>query len=227
VADPLSKRDDLEPLAGLRLRTERLELRLGTVDEVMELGRLAEQGVHSPAVMPFAVAWTDAIGTATFLDGFVGFHRERLEEWSPDDWTLNLLVWANGQLAGSQGIGAKHFFANRTVTTGSWLGARFQRMGIGTEMRSAALELAFAHLGAIAATSGWLDGNTASRRVSEKCGYVESGTSEVFPRGVAVPHHDVRLEAHNWRAPQPVACENAVACLRLFGAAAVSDGSPD
>jgi RimJ/RimL family protein N-acetyltransferase len=227
VADPLTSRDDLEPLAGLRLRTERLELRLGTVDEVMELGRLAEQGIHPRSEMPFGVAWTDATGTATFLDDFAGFHREKLDTWSRDDWELNLLVWANRELVGTQGIGAKQFCTNRTVTTGSWLGARHQRMGIGTEMRSAVLELAFVHLGATAATSGWLEGNAASRRVSEKCGYVETGMSVLRPRGVPVPHHDVRLEAHDWRAPQPVACENIAACLPLFGIAPASGEAAD
>ena len=53
---------DLEPLFDVRLRTPRLELRLGTPEEIDELGRLAERGIHPPEEMPFAVAWSDQIG---------------------------------------------------------------------------------------------------------------------------------------------------------------------
>lgn len=81
---------DLTPLYALRVRTPCLELRLGSREELVELARLAEAGVHPPDAMPFAVAWTDRIGEPDFLDGFVAFH-EHLAEWSPDDWTLNLL----------------------------------------------------------------------------------------------------------------------------------------
>ena len=58
-------------LYGLRLRTPQLELRLGSHEELLELGRLAERGVHPPDEMPFSIAWTDGIGTPEFLDGFV------------------------------------------------------------------------------------------------------------------------------------------------------------
>ncbi len=58
-------------LCDLRLRTERLELRLPTDDELVELFRVAERGIHPPDEMPFAVAWTDDLR----LDAFVEFHR--------------------------------------------------------------------------------------------------------------------------------------------------------
>jgi hypothetical protein len=51
---------EISPLFGLRLRTPRLELRLPTDDELVELRELAHAGVHPPDEMPFAVAWTDA-----------------------------------------------------------------------------------------------------------------------------------------------------------------------
>ena len=44
----------MEALYGLRLRTPRLELRLWSHDELLELGRLAERGIHPPDEMPFA-----------------------------------------------------------------------------------------------------------------------------------------------------------------------------
>ncbi|MFE3773133.1 hypothetical protein [Streptomyces sp. NPDC059122] len=47
------------PLAGLRLTTPRLELRLPNLDDLAALASLAADGVHDPAVQPFTVAWTD------------------------------------------------------------------------------------------------------------------------------------------------------------------------
>ncbi len=204
-------------LHRLRLRTPRLELRLGSEVELQELGRLAQRGIHPPEEMPFAVAWSDAIGEPNFLDSFVSYHETRLAAWTPEDWRLNLLVWADAELVGTQSLAARSFSTQRTVATGSWLGSAFQRQGYGTEMRAAVLELAFRGLDANAATSGWLEGNAASARVSERLGYRETGTGEIAPRGTPVVHHDVRLERSDWRAPFPVEIEELTLLLPLFG----------
>lgn len=213
---------DESALYGLRLHTPRLELRLGSREELLELGRLAERGVHPPDEMPFSVAWTDGIGTSGFLDGFVEFHEQSLASWSPEKWTLNLLVWAHGTLVGTQGIGGDMFAERRAVATGSWLGQEHQRRGIGTEMRAAVLELAFRGLGADLATSGWLEGNDASRRVSEKLGYREIGARTENPRGRSVVAHDVVIERAAWRTPVAVQLEGLEPCLPLFGVSATA-----
>jgi len=139
--------------------------------------------------------------------------------WTADSWGVDFLVWERGALADAMGISAENFAADRTVTTGSWLGATYQGRGIGTEMRVAVLELAFRGLGAVAATSGFLEGNRPSARVSEKLGYVETGIGEISPRGVPVPHHDLRLERRDWVAPFPVEISGVEAALPLLGAA--------
>ncbi len=208
---------DVAPLYELRVRTPRLELRLGTHEELVELGRLAERGTHAPEEMPFAVAWTDRIGEPDFLDGFVEYHESHLRDWSPEHWELGLLVWERGTLAGTQGIFAKSFAKTRHVGTGSWLGREFQGRGIGTEMRAAVLELAFLGLGAAETESDWLAGNEASRRVSEKLGYVELGVGSLSPRGIPVPAHDVRITREAWVCPMEVAIEGLEPCLPLFG----------
>lgn len=208
---------NVEPLYGLQLSTPRLELRLGSREDLFELARLAEDGIHPREEMPFAVAWSDQIGSPGFVDEFVAFHEGQLAEWAPEEWHLNLLVWADGLLAGTQGIGAERFGIDRVVGTGSWLGARFQGRGYGTEMRAAVLELAFRGLGAIAATSGWLEGNMASARVSAKLGYHEVGVGEIAPRGVTVPHHDLRLEHADWHCPVAVDISGLGPALPLFG----------
>jgi RimJ/RimL family protein N-acetyltransferase len=208
---------DLAPLFDLRLRTPRLELRLGTPDEIDELGALATRGIHPPEEMPFGVAWTDAIGKPGFHESFADFHRNQCESWSPLDWHLDLLVWAEGELAGNQELYAKGFREDRVVGSGSWLGAAFQGRGIGTEMRTAVLELAFRGLGAVAATSGWLEGNRASAGVSKKLGYRETGISEISPRGVPIAHHDLRLDRVDWVPSSPVEIAGLERALPLFG----------
>jgi len=188
-------------------------------DEIDALGRLAQQGIHPPEEMPFAVAWSDRIGEPTFPDEFRGYHAGLLTAWRPDAWRIDFLVWEHGSLVGAQGISSTDFASQRTVETGSWVGAAHQGRGIGTEMRSAALALIFRGLGAVAATSGWLEGNASSARVSEKLGYREKGTSEMSPRGVPVPHHDLRLERVDWVCAIPVEISGLGPALPLFGAA--------
>jgi RimJ/RimL family protein N-acetyltransferase len=210
------------PLYELCLRTPRLELRLGNREELAALARLAQEGIHPPEEMPFAVAWTDHSDEEGFVESFVEFHEAALRDWRPDKWSLNLLVFVEALLAGSQTIGAEDFASTRTVGTGSWLGKRFQRRGLGTEMRAAVLELAFGELGAEAATSGAIVGNEASKRVSEKLGYTSTGTSTVSPRGEPLTHFDLRIQRDAWASPVPVEIAGLGGCLALFGLSAAS-----
>lgn len=216
---------DIAPLFGLRLRTPRLELRLGSPDDVQALGRLARQGIHPPEEMPFGVAWSDGISEPGFEGKFAAYHADALATWSPELWRLDLLAWESESLVGTQTLRGARFADEGIVDTGSWLGRAAQGRGLGTEMRAAALELAFRGLGAVAATSGWLEGNRASARVSEKLGYYETGISEIHPRGVPVPHHDLRLERADWVSPFPVEISALAPALALFGAAQRSERS--
>jgi RimJ/RimL family protein N-acetyltransferase len=205
---------DISPLFELRLRTPRLELRLPTHDELVELRELAHAGIHPPDEMPFAVAWTDEPYSEEWV---VAFHEEQRTAWRRDAWDLELGVWSDGELAGVQAMYGKNFALSRTVTTGSWLGQRFQGRGIGTEMRVAVLELAFRGLGAELARSGAVEGNPASLRVSEKLGYRVTGRGTVSPRGVEVGHDDVELLREDWRPPFAVDIDGLGTCLHLFG----------
>ena len=178
------------PLTRLRLRTPRLELRLGTLAELYALYAVAEGGIHDPAKMPFGVAWTDDLDEQSF----VAHHIDALARSTADDWTLNLVAFHEGRPVGVQALRAEHFGETRTIDTGSWLGRAFQGRGLGTEMRSAALSLAFHHLGATRATSGAIAGNPQSLGVSRKLGYVEVGSHQVSPRGTAVEHLDLEID---------------------------------
>jgi RimJ/RimL family protein N-acetyltransferase len=209
---------NVEPLYKLRLTTPRLELRLGTREELVEVHELARQGIHPPDEMPFESPWTDRSGDADFVEQCVAFHESALRDWRPDRWSFNPLVFLAGRPIGSQGMRAEDFPTRCEVDTGSWLAQAFQGQGIGTEMRTALLELAFRMLGAEAALSGSVLGNESSKRVSEKLGYAIVGTSTIAPRGEPVDKFDFRLEREDWCPPFPVEIEGGDECLALFGA---------
>jgi RimJ/RimL family protein N-acetyltransferase len=208
---------NVAPLYELRLRTPRLELRLGTREELVELGRLAEEGIHPPEEMPFEVPWTDRAGEPQFVDDFVAFHETTLGQWTTERWSLNLLAFLDDRPVGSQSMCGEEFRARREIDTGSWLGHAYQRQGLGTEMRAAVVELAFRRLGARVALSGSVVGNESSKRVSEKLGYTVVGTSTIAPRGEPVTKYDLRIEEGAWRAPFPIEIEGVRECLALFG----------
>jgi len=206
----------LEPLFRLRIRTPRLELRLPTDAELVELYEVAAAGIHPREEMPFGVAWTDDLAQETF----VAYHRSSRETWTPQSWKIDFGTWVEGVLAGVQGIGADAYAEQRTIATGSWLGSRFQGSGVGTEMRAAVVELAFRELGAAAVTSSAFESNAASRRVSEKLGYRIVEHNTMSPRGMPQPHLELRLDRDGWPgAPFPVEIEGVESCLPLFGAA--------
>lgn len=206
---------NLRPLWEIRLHTPRLELRLPTDEELVELFGVAERGVHPPDEMPFYFPWTDDLR----LDSFLEFHRGTWDEWRPEKWTLNLVAFSSGRPIGSQGIGAEDFAAKREVETGSWLGEPFQGQGLGTELRAAVLELAFSGLGARTAISGSFVHNVKSQRVSEKLGYRHTGTRTMESRGKPVEHLDYRLERSAWASPVEVRVEGLEPALPLFGVA--------
>jgi RimJ/RimL family protein N-acetyltransferase len=205
---------NVERLWDIRVRTPRLELRLPTEDELVELFHVAEGGIHPPEEMPFFVPWTDDLR----LDAFLEFHHGSWDAWRPEKWLLNFFTFLDGKPIGSQGLGAEEFAERREVETGSWLGAPYQGKGLGTEQRAAVLELAFVHLGARVAVSGSFVHNISSQRVSEKLGYRVTGTRTVAPRGEPVEHFDYRFERDEWACPIAVEVEGVEAALTLFGA---------
>jgi RimJ/RimL family protein N-acetyltransferase len=205
------------PLFELRLRTPRLVLRSPTDEDLFALLDVARAGVHDPAVMPFGVAWTD-VPPPAFERSFLAFFWSCRASWTPERWQLPLAVVLDERPVGIQELRATDFATLRTVGTGSWLGLAYQGQGIGTEMRAAVLALAFDGLGAEIATSGAIEGNAASHRVSEKLGYEANGEALVAPRGTPVVEHRYRLRRQNWdRDRYPVTIEHLDACRGMFG----------
>ncbi len=106
------------------------------------------------------------------------------------------------------------------MRTGSWLGKSQQGQGIGTEMRAAALHLAFTELGAEEAVSGALEHNLASQSISRKLGYQSDGIKRHTVRGVGRTERRLRLTRAAWEHHRtiPVTIDGVARCLPLFGA---------
>jgi RimJ/RimL family protein N-acetyltransferase len=206
------------PLYGLRLRTPRLELRLPRLAELDALAQLATEGVHDPSWTPFLVPWTD-LPPAERARSVMQHHWRTLAEWTPQDWTLELAVFRGGDPVGIQGVSGRDFAIVGEVSSGSWLGLRYQGQGIGTEMRAAILDLAFTGLGAESAVSGALAGNDASAGVSRKLGYQPNGLMRRRVRDAWGREQRFALDRDRWEQHRTVPVEIAGLwpCLAQFG----------
>ncbi len=207
------------PLFGLRIRTEHLELRLPTDEEILELIDLAKAGIHPPDEMPFGAAWS-VVPSPAFERASLQYHWLMRATWTPESWTLNLSVRMDGVTIGTQTLHADAFAIHRTVDTGSWLGLAHQGRGLGKEMRSAVLGFAFDGLGATSAESSAFLDNTASNAVSRSLGYEENGRTALAPQGVSREMQRFRMTLAGWRSQPrpPLDIEGLDACRELFGA---------
>jgi RimJ/RimL family protein N-acetyltransferase len=208
------------PLFGLRVHTPRVSLQY--VDDALSeaLASLAAEGIHDPDQMPFTVPWTDAV-PPHLQRGALQHYWLMRATWRPDDWHCAFAVLVDGEVVGTQGAFAKDFGVLREATTGSWVGRRFQGRGIGSEMRQAVLHLLFDGLGADYALSGAFEDNAASRAVSAKLPYAQTGRRRLAPRGEARWLVDLRMARDAWLAIRrdDIEIEGLEPCRDLFGLA--------
>lgn len=206
------------PLHGLRIRTPRLELRLPDEGLLDELASVGAGGVHAPDTMPFTVPWTDGepdeVGRATYQHVL-----STIAGWTAQDWHLSLAVLHEGEVVGRQDVMGREFGVRREVVTGSWLGLAHQGQGIGTEMRAAALHLAFEGLGARYAVSEARTDNAGSLGVSRRLGYEPDGLQVQVIRGAATTLQRLRLDRAGWEKHRgvDVTVEGLDACRADFG----------
>ncbi|MFD2355516.1 GNAT family N-acetyltransferase [Nonomuraea ferruginea] len=103
------------------------------------------------------------------------------------------------------------------MSSGSWLGRRFQGMGIGTEMRGAVLHLAFAGLGAEYATTEAFEDNHSSIAVTRKFGYHDDGITLHRRQGRPVVSRNFRLPRADWTPVEGIEIHHLGPCLPLLG----------
>lgn len=166
------------PPYGVRVTEGDLMLTVISEADIPGLVQLALDGVHPADQMPFSTPWT-SVDRADLPANMVRYFAGVVAGFTPERFTLLCAVRVGGELVGVQGFVAEDFAVTRAGETGSWLGQRFQRRGIGTRMRRAICTLAFDGLGAEEVTSGAFSDNPASLRVSRKVGYQPNGVLRV------------------------------------------------
>ena len=205
------------PLFDLRLRTPDLELRLPTDEDLLKLVRVARQGIVDPDQTVFLVPW-HRLPSPAFERQFLLHSWKSRATWDPRSWSINLVMVYDGRPIGMQEVIGREFPVRRTTMSGSWIGREFQGRGLGTQARAAILALAFDGLHALAAESGYLEGNAVSARVSEKLGYQMTGDDICAVEGRRVREIKLRCTPDTWRRDLvPVVIEGLEPCLKLFG----------
>ncbi|MET8181508.1 GNAT family protein [Streptomyces sp. NPDC005336] len=206
------------PLTALELTTPDLILRLPTDAELDELAQVAAHGVHPDDAVCFPQPWASG-PPEDRARNVLQNHWWARGDWARDNWRLLLAVFRGEQVIGQQNLSARDFAVTGEARTGFWVGQQFQGHGYGTQMRAAALALAFDGLGARRVTSTAFAHNTASRAVSRKFGYRPNGVHRVAVGDVAVDAHEEVLEQADWPTYAhriPVAITGLPTCLTLF-----------
>ena len=186
------------PLFDLEVRTPRIT-RCYIDDELaVELASLASSGIHDPAFMPFGHPWTDVEPPQLQRNTLQYYWRTRAT-LAGDEWDLAFAVVVDGTVAGSSSLMAGDFPLTKTFRTGSWLGERFQRRGLGKELRAATLHLGFEGFGAEVAETEAFEDNAASLGVTRSLGYSPNGVRRHRRRDAVGTLLGFRMTVEHWR----------------------------
>lgn len=209
----------LWPLFGLVIQTPALRLRLPREAELPALARAARD-IAGPSEPRLQMSWMYDDSPAMERQ-LLQRHWRALAHWRPESWHLLLAVFADGEPIGIQGMWADDFARCRSVGTGSWITRSRQGRGYGTEARTAVLHLAFGHLGALEAYTEYLNGNSASERVSRKLGYTPNGQHAIYRDDTGrVTENRLRLDRRAWEAAawrRGITVNGLGPCASLFG----------
>ena len=215
------------PVFALEVRTPRLTLRFPDDDDLVDLAELGALGVHPDDEMPFTVQWTRVpppFQQRNTLQ-FCWTQRCRLQA---DAWSLVLVAVVEGRVVGTQGVFCTEWAVTRTVETGSWLGRAFQGAGLGKEMRSAVLQLAFDGFGAEEAVTTAFADNPSSLAVTRAMGYRSNGTDRLARDGSVVEVCRFTMDKDDFAAIRrdDIEIVGAEETAALFGTERPPEGQP-
>jgi len=188
------------PFFNLEVRTPAVTLRYADDGLLSELARFRSRDVARAGY-----EWVDGESSFYMVSpkaewaALTGEWRAR-SRTSPEWWHLSFAVLVDGVVVGQQNITADSFKVLRTVSSFSVLLLEHHGKGIGKEMRSAVLHLAFGGLGALRAESEAFADNVESNGVSRSLGYQPNGTMlAARPSGMALMHRYV-MTREMWEA---------------------------
>ena len=211
--------EEIWPPYGLVVEAGDLRMTALREADVPEVLDVVAGGIHDPSWTPFLFPWTDA-PAEEMPANYLRFYASTLTRTVDGDVSLELVVRRNGQVIGMQGMNGPDVAGTRRLETGSWLGLPFQGQGLGTRMRRMMCALAFDGLGLDAVTSSAWEDNAASRRVSEKVGYRETGRGQAERRGVPTGEVYFELRPEELvRGDEPVRITGAEQLRRFLGVA--------
>lgn len=211
------------------VETPRLELR-GATDELLE------------ALAPL-VATGQAMADPPPWDDPSAFYEPdpdvRVRKWMqsiwrgrgtvrPGVWRLYFVVFVDGDPVGQQDLTGHEFDIFGIVESTSWVASDVRRRGIGSEMRSAILHLAFHGLGASEAHSEGAVDNAGSNTVSERLGYEPNGLAWATHQGKPVLGQRWRLDRATWneRRRGDIRMAGVEACRRALGIDVDTNSAP-
>jgi len=226
VVDAGKEMADLWPLFGLRLVTERLELRAIRETDLAEMADLIpSDAAPDPHLPRFGFERPEVVRAAVSFQSY----WSSMGGWRVEDWRVGFVARLRstgscgpaGSIIGASELEAEGFLVRRTVGTGSWLIEATRGEGYGKEMRAAMLALAFDGLDATVAETEALDSNRASLGVSRSLGYEPNGEQVHDDNGTPQRMVRLRMPREVWerqvRAAWPTLIEGAVAAKVLFG----------
>ncbi|MDY6056165.1 GNAT family protein [Micrococcus sp.] len=208
--------EEIWPPYGLVVESGDLRMTALREADVPEVLDVVAGGIHDPSWTPFLFPWTDA-PAEEMPANYMRFFASTLTRTVDGGVSLELVVRRNGRVVGMQGVNGPDVTATRRLETGSWLGLPFQGQGLGTRMRRMVCALAFDGLGLDAVTSSVWEDNAASRRVSEKVGYTETGRGRAERRGMPTGEVFFELRPEDFdRGPDRVHITGADALRRFL-----------
>jgi RimJ/RimL family protein N-acetyltransferase len=207
------------PPLNVEVRTPRLTL-FGATDEMLErLIPVVRTGIVDGEPLPFDDPMSLYEDSPTrewrWLRG-IWAGRARVDR---SFWRLYFVVVVDGEPIGMQDLIGEDFATFGTVTTFSWLAPGHRGQGIGTEMRRAVLQLAFAGMAAQEAMSEAFFDNHASNRVSEALGYQQDGTNWATRRGDPALLRRWKLTRDGWDSIKrnDIELVGVKECLQVLG----------
>lgn len=187
----------------------------GLVDAVLD-GVQADEGP-----MPFLLPWHLADPTDLPIN-MACFYWEQRAAFTAQSWHLMLVVrhadFGDRPLGVQDVLAPKSFYLTRVAKSGSWLARQFHGRGIGTLMRQTMATFLFDELKAEALESSYLEGNHASRAVSNKTGYQEVAdpTARVTREDGWITEHRVVVTPDTLVRPPYTVRYSGVPALRCF-----------